>query len=133
MSSVSGAGWRRHRGVEAPDSAGSSRRSARLRLPRADTAPDATTRLRTVVQNSHESRRKYWAVRSSIRTAHSFACFGLLDSLAPSAALTRSLALSLRSLPRSSENNLVLSHVLRLKGSRRGKRDQKEDAELLLP
>merc|ERR1712136_362106 len=51
------------------------------------------------------------------RTAHSFDCSGLLASLAPSAALTRSLARSLRSLPRSwesefflSQNDLVLSH-----------------------
>jgi len=75
----------------------------------------------TVGQNSQESGRKYWATHSSIRsfarTAHSFACSGLLASLAPSAALTRSLARSLRSLPRSweseflmSQNDLVLSH-----------------------
>ena len=68
-----------------------------------------------------ESRRKYWATRSSVRsfarTAHSFACSRLLASLAPSAALTRLLARSLRSLPRSweseflmSQNDLVLSH-----------------------
>ena len=68
-----------------------------------------------------ELRRKYWATRSSVRsfarTAHSFACSGLLASLAPSAALTRLLARSLRSLPRSweseflmSQNDLVLSH-----------------------
>ena len=45
--------------------------------------------------------------------AHSFACFGLLASLVPSAALARSL----RSLPRSweseflmSQNDLVWSH-----------------------
>ena len=59
----------------------------------------------TVVWNSQESRRKYWATRLSVRsfarTAHSLACSGLLTSLAPSAALTRSLARSLRSLPRS--------------------------------
>ena len=49
--------------------------------------------------------------------AHSLACSGLPASLAPSAALTRSLARSLRSLPRSwkseflmSQNDLVLSH-----------------------
>ena len=62
----------------------------------------------TVVQISQNSRRKYWATRSSVRsfarTAHSFACSGLLASLAPSAALTRSLARSLRSLPRSWES-----------------------------
>ena len=74
-----------------------------------------------MVQISEKSRRKYWATRSSVRsfarTAHSFACSGLLASLAPSAALTRSLARSLRSLPRSweseflmSQNDLVLSH-----------------------
>ena len=50
-------------------------------------------------------------------TAHLFACSGLLASLAPSAALTHSLARSLRSLPRSwdseilmCQNDLVLSH-----------------------
>ena len=75
----------------------------------------------TVVQNGHVSRRVYWATRSSVRlftrTTYSFARFGLLASLAPSAALTRLLARSLRSLPRSwesellmSQNDLVLSH-----------------------
>ena len=63
---------------------------------------------RTVVWNSQKSRRKYWATRSSVRsftrTAHSLACSRLLASLAPSAALTRSLARSLRSLPRSWES-----------------------------
>ena len=53
------------------------------------------------------------------RTAHSFACFALLASLASlrSTAITRSLARSLRSLPRTwesellmSQNDLVLSH-----------------------
>ena len=39
--------------------------------------------------------------RPFARTAHSFACFGLLASLAPSAALIRSLA---RSLTRGKEN-----------------------------
>ena len=76
---------------------------------------------RTVVWINQESRCKYWAtrlsVRSSARTAHSFACSGLFASLTPSAALTCSLARSLRSLPRSwesellmSQNDLVLSH-----------------------
>ena len=59
---------------------------------------------RTMVQNSQEYRLKYWATRSSVhsfaRTAHSFACSGLLASLAPSAALIRLPARSLRSLPR---------------------------------
>ena len=59
----------------------------------------------TMVDNSQKLGCKYWATRSSIRsfarTAHSFACSGLLASLTPSAALTRSLARSLRSLPRS--------------------------------
>ena len=75
----------------------------------------------TMVENSREYRLKYWVIRSSVRsfarTAYSFACSGLLASLAPSAALTRSLACSLRSLPRSweseflmSQNDLVLSH-----------------------
>ena len=59
----------------------------------------------TVVDNSQEYRRKYWATRSSVRsfarTAHSFAWCGLLASIALSAALTRLLARSLRPLPRS--------------------------------
>ena len=45
----------------------------------------------TVGQINQEYRLKYWATRSSVRlfarTAHSFACCGLLSSLAPSAAL----------------------------------------------
>ena len=45
--------------------------------------------------------------RPFARTAHLFACFGLLASLAPSAALTRSLARSLRSLPRSWERGFL--------------------------
>ena len=49
-------------------------------------------------------------IRSSVcsfaLTTHSFACSGQLASLAPSAALTRSLARSLRSLPRSWESEL---------------------------
>ena len=57
------------------------------------------------VLSSGQVRAKYWATRSSVRsfarTAHSFACFGLLASLAPSASLPRSLPRSLRSLPRS--------------------------------
>ena len=59
----------------------------------------------TKVQNNQESRRKYWATRSSVRwlarTALSFACSALLALLAHSAALTRSLAHSFRSPPRS--------------------------------
>ena len=51
---------------------------------------------RTVFQKSQESRRKYWATRSSIpsfaRTAHSFARYALLASLAHSAALICTLA-----------------------------------------
>ena len=62
----------------------------------------------TMVQKNKESRSRYWttclSVHSFARTAHSFACSGLLASLAPSAALTRSLARSLRSLPRSWES-----------------------------
>ena len=61
--------------------------------------------VRTVGQINQETRCKYWATRSFVRsfarTAHSFACSGLLASLAPSAALTRSLACSLHSLARS--------------------------------
>ena len=74
-----------------------------------------------MVDNSQEYRLKHWTTRLSVcsfaRTAHSFACSGLLASLAPSAALTRSLARSLCSLPRSwesevlmSQNDLILSH-----------------------
>jgi hypothetical protein len=70
----------------------------------------------TVVWNKQESRRKYWATRSSVRsfarTAHSFACSGLLASLAPSAALTRSLARSLRSLPRSWDSELLDGYLI---------------------
>ena len=62
----------------------------------------------TMVDNSQEYRLKYWATRSSVRsfarTAHSVACFALL------AALTRSLARSLRSLPRSWESEFLMSH-----------------------
>ena len=51
-------------------------------------------------QNNKESRLQFWAIRSSVcsfaRTAHSFACSAMLASLARSAALTRSLAHSLR-------------------------------------
>ena len=64
-----------------------------------------------MVENSQEYRLKYWATRSSVRsfarTARLFACSGLLVLLAPSAALTRSLARSLRSLPRSWESELL--------------------------
>ena len=46
----------------------------------------------TLVDNSQEYRLQNWATSSSVRsfarTAHSFACSGLLASLAPSAALT---------------------------------------------
>ena len=53
---------------------------------------------------TNKNRDEYWVTRSSIRsfarTAHSFACSGLLPSLAPSAALNRFLTRSLRSLPR---------------------------------
>ena len=55
----------------------------------------------TVSHINQKPRRKYWHTRSSIRsftrTADSFACSALLASL----ALTRLLALSLRSLPSS--------------------------------
>merc|ERR1712081_71167 len=65
--------------------------------------------LRTVVWNKQEWRRKYWATRSSLRsfacTAHSFACYGLLASLVPSAALTRSLAHFAHSLARGTAND----------------------------
>ena len=59
----------------------------------------------TMVDNSQEYRLKHWATRSSVRsftrTANSFACSRLLASLAPSTALTRSLARSLCSFLRS--------------------------------
>ena len=59
----------------------------------------------SVGQNNPGNRLEYWATRSSVRsfacTAHFFACSGLLASLAPSAALNRSLARSLRLLPNS--------------------------------
>ena len=61
----------------------------------------------TVGQINQEYRLQYWATRSSIRsfpcTAHTFACSRLLALPAPSAALTRSLARSFCSLPRSWE------------------------------
>ena len=67
----------------------------------------------TVDWNKQEKRRKYWATRLSVRsfarTAHSFAGSGLLASLAPSAALTHSLARSLFSLPRSWGSELLMS------------------------
>ena len=70
-----------------------------------------------VVQNSHESRRKYWATRSSVRsfarTAHSFACFALLASLARSAVLIISLIHSRargKVYDSMSQIALVLSH-----------------------
>ena len=47
-------------------------------------------------------------------TAHSFACSGLLASLAPSAALTRLLARSLRSLPRSWDSEFLMSQYDRV-------------------
>ena len=66
-----------------------------------------------MVWNEQESRRKYWVTRS-------LACSALL---ARSAALTRSLARSFRSLPRSwdrellmSQNDLVLSHSASMDG-----------------
>ena len=61
--------------------------------------------------------RSHRSLAPLTRTAHSFTCSGLLASLTPSAALTRLLACSLCSLPRSwesefliSPNDLVLSH-----------------------
>ena len=67
-----------------------------------------------MVWNKQEKRHKYWATRSSIpsfaRTAHSFACSGLLASLAPSAALTRSFPRSWESEFLMSPTDLVLSH-----------------------
>ena len=61
--------------------------------------------LNSMVQNNRESRLQYWAICSSVctfaNTAHSFACSTLLASQARSAVLTRLLARSLCSLPRS--------------------------------
>ena len=45
----------------------------------------------TVGENNQEYRLKNWATRSSVCTAHLFACSRLLASLVPSAALTHSL------------------------------------------
>ena len=66
----------------------------------------------TVVQNSHESRRKYWATRSSVhsfaRTAHSSACSTLLAPLCLPAPL-RSFVCSLaHRLPSSWESEWFL-------------------------
>ena len=62
----------------------------------------------TVGQNSQELGGKYWVTRSSVcsiaHTAHLFACSGLLALLAPSAALTRSLAHFAHSLARGKVN-----------------------------
>ena len=44
-------------------------------------------------QNNQKYRLKYWATRSSVRTAHSFVCSALFASLAHSAVLTLSLTL----------------------------------------
>ena len=66
--------------------------------------------LRTVGQNNQKYRLKYWATRSSVRsfarTAHSFACSGLLALLASSAVF---LARSLRSRPRSWDSEYLMS------------------------
>ena len=65
----------------------------------------------TMVENSQEYRLQHWAtcssVRSFARTTHSFACSGQLASLAPSTALTRLLARSLRSLPCSWDSDFL--------------------------
>ena len=57
------------------------------------------TKYRTISEKDWNWRVGYWAIRSSARSfarpAHSFACSALLASLARSAALIRSLALSL--------------------------------------
>ena len=66
-------------------------------------------RHRTMGQINQKPRCKYWATRSSVcllaRTAHSFVYSTLLALLAHSAALTRSLARSLCSLPCSCESD----------------------------
>ena len=62
-----------------------------------------------MVDNSQEYRLKYWATRSSIRsftrTAHSFACFGLLRSRPPLHSLVCSLAHFAHSLARGTVND----------------------------
>ena len=84
----------------------------------------------TVDETRKEHRCKCWttcsSIRSFARTAHSFTCSGQLASLAPSAALTRSLPRSLRSLPRwwesgflMSQNDLVLSHSVTVQNQAR--------------
>ena len=68
----------------------------------------------TIVWNNQESRRKYWATRSSVRsfarTAHSFTRSALLASFTCSIALIRLLARSLINSQAMSQNDLVLSH-----------------------
>ena len=70
---------------------------------------------RTMVENSQEYKLKYWATHSSVRlfgcTAHSFACSGQLASLAPSAALTRSLASPPFFLPKMSRKLLKMVEI----------------------
>ena len=63
-----------------------------------------------MVENSQEYRLKYWATRSSVRsfarTAHSFACSGLLASLHPPLrSLVCSLAHFAHSLARGTEDD----------------------------
>ena len=72
---------------------------------------------RTMVQNNQESRRKHWAIRSSVHsfthTTHSFACSALLALLTHSAAPIHSLAYSLtpgKMVDCMSQNDLILSH-----------------------
>ena len=96
-----------------------------------------------MVQNSQGSRQKYWATYSSICsfvcTTHSFACSALHASLARSAAITRLLACSLRSLPRSWEsellkfqNGLNLPHsAMATKSHRKRQKDRREADETL--
>ena len=60
-----------------------------------------------MVENNQEYRSTGPLARPFARTAHSLVCSGLLASLAPSAALTRSLAHSLHSLPRSWEKRMI--------------------------
>ena len=74
--------------------------------------------------------------RPFARTAHSLACSGLPALLAPSAALTRSLAHSIRSLPHSwksellmSQNDLVLSHSAPAEDAREEEAAEEETEE----
>ena len=73
-------------------------------------ASEALAHWARIIKNPDESTGPL--ARPFARTAHSFACSGLLASLAPSAALTRLLARSLRSLPRSWDSELLHGYLI---------------------